>query len=73
MLKIIYMDLMIFENGKMVDTFNLSITDLGDIVTQRKNKMKEIQLGFSCIKTLRGEKNILEQSFHDTKKEMLNA
>ena len=64
---------MIFENEKLIDTQNLSVTDLGDIVTQRKNKMKEIQLGFSCIKTLKGEKNILEQAFHDTKKEMLNA
>ena len=67
------MNLMIFENEKLIDTHNLSVTDLGDIVTQRKNKMKEIQLGFSCIKTLKGEKNILEQAFHDTKKEMLNA
>jgi hypothetical protein len=64
---------MIFENEKLIDAHNLSVTDLGDIVTQRKNKMKEIQLGFSCIKTLKGEKNILEQAFQDTKKEMLNA
>lgn len=66
------MDLKIFENDTMIDTFNLSVTDLGDVLTQRKNKMKEIPLGFSCITTLKGEKTILEQAFHDTKKEMLN-
>ena len=66
------MDLIIFKNEQMVDTFNLSVTDLGDVLTQQKNKMKQIPLGFSCIKTLKGEKTILEQSFHDTKQEMLN-
>lgn len=63
---------MIFENEKLVDVHNLSITDLGDILTQQKNKLKGTPLGFSCIKTLKGEKTILEQSFHDTKQEMLN-
>ena len=66
------MNLMIFENETLIDTNNLSVTDLGDILTQQKNKMKAIPLGFSCITTLKGEKNILEQSFQDTKKEMLN-
>jgi hypothetical protein len=63
---------MIFENETLIDTNNLSVTDLGDILTQQKNKLKETPLGFSCIKTLKGEKNILEQAFQDTKQEMLN-
>jgi hypothetical protein len=42
-------------------------------VNQLVKKIKWMELDFSTIHSLQGNKELLEQSFQDTKKELLNG
>jgi hypothetical protein len=54
--------------------FNLDhilITDFGDVVEMRKSIRKENKIDFSSIKSIMGDKNIINLSFQDQLKESI--
>lgn len=54
--------------------FNLDhilITDFGDLVEMRKSIRKENKIDFSSIKSIMGDKNIINLSFQDQLKESI--
>ena len=54
--------------------FNLDhilITDFGDVVEMRKSIRKENKIDFSSIKSIMGDKHIINLSFQDQLKESI--
>lgn len=55
--------------------FNLDhilITDFGDVVEMRKSIRKENKIDFSSIKSIMGDKHIINLSFQDQLKESIS-
>ena len=59
----------IIINGIETELDN-SLFSYGEMIKKR-DQINYIQLDFSAISQLRGEKTILEKSFKDTKKELI--
>jgi uncharacterized transporter YbjL len=55
----------IYRNDIEINIDHILITDFGDIVNEKKDIVKDNELDFSSIKTLMGEKYLLELSFQD--------
>jgi hypothetical protein len=55
----------IYRNDIEINIDHILITDFGDIVNEKKEIKKDNQLDFSSIKTLMGDKYLLELSFQD--------
>ena len=55
----------IYRNDIEINIDQIYITDFGDIVNEKKEIVKDNELDFSSIKTLMGEKYLLELSFQD--------
>jgi hypothetical protein len=65
------MKIEIYKDETRLEMENILITDFGEFVESQKERRKGITIDFSVIKLLQGEKNILEQTFQDEKKESL--
>jgi hypothetical protein len=65
------MKIEIYKDEELIEMENILITDFGEFVDSQKERRKDMTIDFSVIKLLQGEKNILEQTFQDEKKESL--
>jgi hypothetical protein len=55
----------IYRNDIEINIDHILVTDFGDIVKEKKEIGKDNELDFSSIKTLTGDKHLLELSFQD--------
>jgi hypothetical protein len=55
----------IYRNDIEINIDHIFVTDFGDIIKEKKDIVKDNELDFSSIKTLMGEKYLLELSFQD--------
>jgi hypothetical protein len=55
----------IYRNDKEINIDHIFVTDFGDMVKDKKEIGKDNELDFSSIKTLIGDKYLLELSFQD--------
>jgi hypothetical protein len=62
----------IYNNEEVVDLNNILFTDLKEEIIYMKNEFSEMNIDFSHIHELRGDKDILEVSFNNIKYESLN-
>jgi hypothetical protein len=58
-------------NYEPLDLKNIMVKDFGEEVEKLRNRLNYITIDFSSINTIKGEKTLLEQSFQDTKKQIL--
>lgn len=65
------MKIEIYKDETKLEMENILITDFGEFVQSQIERRKDMNIDFSVIKLLQGEKNILEQAFQDEKKESL--
>ena len=61
----------IYRNDIETNIDHIFVTDFGDLVKEKKDIGKENKLDFSSIKTLMGDKYLLELSFQDQLKDSL--
>lgn len=61
----------IYRDNIEINLDNIFVTDFGDIVKDMKEIGKENKLDFSSVRTLMGDKHILELSFQDQLKDSL--
>ena len=54
-----------------LDLKNIMVKDFTEETQNLKEVLNKIVIDFSSINTLKGEKTLLEQSFQDTKKQIL--
>jgi hypothetical protein len=59
------------RDGFKLEMENILITDFREFLKSQVENRKDIKIDFSSIRTLQGEKNIMEQSFQDVKKESI--
>lgn len=57
--------------GEIIDIENILITDFGDFFKTQVENRKDNKIDFNSIRSLHGEKNIMEQAFQDIKKESI--
>ena len=55
----------IYRNDIEINIDHIFVTDFGDIIKEKKDIVKDNELDFSSIKTLMGDKYLLELSFQD--------
>jgi hypothetical protein len=65
------MKLEIYNNDQLIDMENVVVTDFRQFLQTQKDNRQDMDLDFSVIHTLQGEKNIMELAFQDQKKESL--
>jgi hypothetical protein len=61
----------IYRNDIEINLDHIFVTDFGDLVESNKEIVKDNKLDFSSIKTLMGDKYLLELSFQDQLKDSL--
>jgi hypothetical protein len=61
----------IYRNDIEINMDHIFVTDFGDIVKKKKDIGKENKLDFSSVRTLMGDKYLLELSFQDQLKDSL--
>ena len=61
----------IYRNDIEINIDHIIITDFGDLVLEKTELIKQKQMDFSSIKTLMGDKYLLELSFQDQLKDSL--
>ena len=61
----------IYRNDLEINIDHIFVTDFGDIIKEKKDIGIDNELDFSSIKTLMGDKYLLELSFQDQLKESL--
>jgi hypothetical protein len=61
----------IYRNDIEINMDHIFVTDFGDIVKEKKDIGKENKLDFSSVRTLMGDKYLLELSFQDQLKDSL--
>ena len=66
------MNIEIYLNSEKLDIKNISITDFNKDAQDKKNNLSLVDLDFSSISLLKGEKTLLEKSFQQQKAESLN-
>lgn len=54
-----------------LDLKNIMVKDFTEEAQKLKEVLDNIVIDFSSMKTLKGEKTLLEQAFQDTKKQIL--
>jgi hypothetical protein len=65
------MKLEIYKNEELIDMENVVVTDFRQFLQSQKDNRQDMDLDFSVIHILQGEKTIMELSFQDQKKESL--
>lgn len=65
------MKIEIFENEEKIDLSSLIITNYTDELYKIRENVIMYEFDLSSIKSLKGEKNLLEKSFEDIKKELI--
>jgi len=65
------MKIEIFENEEKIDLSSLIITNYTDELYKIRENVIMYEFDLSSIKSLKGEKNLLEKSFEDIKKELV--
>jgi hypothetical protein len=66
------MKIEIHENENLIDLSNISITNYREELNKKKSELLTIEVNFSAIKMLKGDKSLIQKSFIDTKNELLN-
>jgi hypothetical protein len=66
------MKIEIHENENLIDLSNVSVTDYKAEIDKKREQLHDIVVDFSVIKILKGDKNIIDLSFQDSKNELLN-
>jgi hypothetical protein len=61
----------IYKNDLEINIDHIFVTDFGDIIKEKKDIGIDNELDFSSIKTLMGDKYLLELSFQDQLKHSL--
>jgi hypothetical protein len=59
------------KDYEKIDLKNIMFKDYTEQTQNLKEVLNKIVIDFSSINTLKGEKTLLEQSFQDTKKQIL--
>jgi hypothetical protein len=65
------MKIEIFENEEKIDLSSLIITNYTDELYKIRENVIMYEFDLSSIKSLKGEKNLLEKSFEDIKNELV--
>jgi hypothetical protein len=65
------MKIEIFENEEKIDLSSLIITNYTDELYKIRENVIMYEFDLSSIKSLKGEKNLLEKSFEDIKNELI--
>lgn len=66
------MKIEIYIDAAKLDISNVSIKDFNKDTQDKKNILSLVDLDFSSISVLKGEKTLLEKSFQNQKAESLN-
>lgn len=66
------MKIEIHENENKIELSNISVTNYREEMVKKKEELYKIKIDFSVIKSLKGDKNIIDLSFQDSKNELLN-
>ena len=62
----------IYIDDELINLSHISITNFDAVLFAKKRTFEEFKLDFSSIKSLKGEKIILDKAFIDEKMEILN-
>jgi hypothetical protein len=65
------MNIEIFENEQKIDLSNLRITNFTEELGKLREKVIIYDFDLSSIKSLKGEKNLLENAFTSVKTELI--
>ena len=65
------MKLEIFNEETKIDLDNVKFKDFNEETQYRKDLLSNVDIDFSSISTLRGEKTLMELAFQETKKELV--
>jgi hypothetical protein len=66
------MKLEVYNDEIKLDIENIKFKDFNQETQYKKNLFSNIEIDFSSIKTLKGDKKMLEKSFQQQKAESLN-
>lgn len=66
------MNIEIYLDAAKLDISNVSVKDFSKDTKDKKNLLSLFEIDFSSIKSLKGEKTLLEKSFQQEKAESLN-
>lgn len=66
------MKIEIYLDAAKLDISNVSVKDFSKDTKDKKNLLSLFEIDFSSIKSLKGEKTLLEKSFQQQKAESLN-
>ena len=65
------MKIEIYNNDIKIDLDNIMFKDFKEETQHRKNLLSKVELDFSSISKLKGEKTLMELSFQATKNELV--
>ena len=65
------MKIEIYNNEIKVDLDNIMFKDFKEETQFRKDKLSKVELDFSSISKLKGEKTLMELAFQHTKNELI--
>lgn len=61
----------IYNQNTKFNLDDIFVTDFGDLVDSKKEKLKNNKIDFSSIKSIAGDKHIINLSFQDQLKDSL--
>lgn len=65
------MKIEIYNNDIKIDLDNVMFKDFKEETQYRKNLLSKVEIDFSSIPTLKGEKTLMELAFQATKNELI--
>ena len=65
------MKIEIYNNDIKIDLDNIMFKDFKEETQYRKDKLSKVELDFSSISKLKGEKTLMELAFQHTKNELV--
>jgi hypothetical protein len=65
------MKIEIYNNEIKIDLDNIMFKDFKEETQYRKDKLSKVELDFSSISKLKGEKTLMELAFQHTKNELV--
>lgn len=65
------MKIEIYNNEVKIDLDNIMFKDFNEETQYKKGLLSKVNIDFSSINTLKGEKTLMELAFRDTKNELV--
>ena len=65
------MKIEIYNTDIKIDLDNVMFKDFNEETQYRKGLLSQVNIDFSSINTLKGEKTLMELAFQETKKELI--